>query len=271
MKFVLTFFILLSCGDNQFASLTEPDPAVNASKHLEDQKPDSAIEVLLDALGGGFKAIFNSVTVNSNLTEVEVSLRDELNRIKPSKPEAPNWVSILASAQAQKAGIDILLIVLELAKGESEESSASTTGSTTTGSEFEKLFPVLPAGTTENSFNLGFAITLLASIGSETLTKADNFKQGIFLTSRTALFIKSVDKDGDGVVSPLEVLDINDSSAEDIVDTLTQAIATIDAAGIGSGSRSETSANQIEEIKKQIEESEGETLGDKLRNFIIAK
>lgn len=264
MRLFATLLVLFSCGENQLVSLTGSDPAVEASKHLEDQKPDKAIEVLLSALGGTYKAVFNGINADSDLTAAELSLREELNKIKTDKPEAPNWVSILGSAQAQKAGIDILAIILELAKGESESTSAG-------GSEFEKLFPVLPEGTSENSFNLGFAIALMNSIGSETLTKADNFKQGIFLTSRTALFIKSVDKDGDGVVSPLEVLDINDSSAEDIVNTLSQAISTINAAGIGVGSRSETSANQVEEIKKQIEESEGESIGDKLRNFIIAK
>ena len=99
---LLVFFLLqISCGKNAAVS-NKKDPAEDATLALEDGNPEKAISILEDAL----------------------------------KDDADNYklTSILASAYAQKAGIDPLSFALKLAdQGSKTDSSSSSSSSSSLG------------------------------------------------------------------------------------------------------------------------------------------
>ena len=99
------------------------------------------------------------------------------------------------------------------------------------------------------------------------MTDADNFKATVFYTSRLGLRTKQFDTDGDGLVSPVELLSMSDDAALDILESLYSAEASIQA-GTADNEQSAASSQQISNIKDQIESQPGETQAEKLRNYL---
>lgn len=236
---LLPAILLTACGASIFYNVDNRDPAIDATVALEQGRSQDAIDILEDAL-----------------------LTDATN---------PTYLSLLGTAQAQLVGVDFLRIVLRMAANDTTattDSTDSSSGSSTTttdssGNDITFLFVVLPDATDENINGLDTAIATIESIADVDKISADQFKLTIFYTARLALRTKKFDADGDGLVSPAELLDLSDEDADAIIDSLLNAGDALEAAGDAGAS-----AEQIEELKNAIESSEGDTQAEKLRNYL---
>lgn len=227
MKHILPSLLLLlgtsACGTNLFEAVAEPDPADEATAALDERKSDDAITILEKAL----------------------------------QKEPENWlyVSLLASAKAQKAGVDTTDIALEMAKG--GESS---------GNPLTALFTVLPAATEDVIDLLGESTELLASIPADQLEEGDTFKISMFNTAFTALQAKFFDADGSGSFTAEELQNLDEEAAINILNSLLNAenAATIYQSSGGTGD----ATSNVSQIRSQIDAQPGETQAEKLRSYL---
>lgn len=227
MKHILPTLILTmslsACGSNIFAPVADPDPADEATAALDERKSDEAITILEKAL----------------------------------QKEPENWlyVSLLASAKAQKAGVDTTDIALEMAKG----GEAS-------GNPLTALFTILPTATNDVLALLGEATELLASIPADQLEDGDTFKISMFNTAFTALQAKYFDTDGSGTFTIEELQNLDEAAAINILNSLLNAenAATIYQSSGGTGD----ATSNVSQIRAQIDAQPGETQADKLRSFL---
>ncbi|RZA22711.1 MAG: hypothetical protein EOP10_14670, partial [Proteobacteria bacterium] len=173
-------FALIGCDNNVYEPIENPDPADQAAAYMDEQKPDEAISVLNKAL--------SSDSQNYKL------------------------ISMLASAKAQKAGVDTLDLIIRLAS----EGVSGDNGLTA-------MFSILPPVTVENRKLMLEVVNLLASIPAASRTDADNLKATIFNASFTALQAKFFDADGDGSFTIEELSNLDDESADAIINSLLDA------------------------------------------------
>lgn len=260
---ILTVLLFPACGANTFSSLEKPDIGLQATKLLEDEQPQSAIDLLLSNLGSSFRAIYDGVGETSDLTQVEADFTSEVDTLVAAgaTDDVPNLVSILASAQAQLYNVDPLSIALTLSKSSSSESSSNP---------ITLLFPILPKSTSTSVRGLDLAVILLNSIGSSA-TKADQLKKGIFVTASISLTVKGLDANSNGIIEPAEVLTLSEAGATALIQQL--AAAAEAAAGSGDTSDSSnagTSAQSISGIQDKIDAEPGTSKAEKLRAFITS-
>ncbi|WP_141735332.1 hypothetical protein [Oligoflexus tunisiensis] len=220
---ILLLALSSACGTNLFESVADPDPADKATAAMDERKSDEAISIL------------------------EKALQDE--------PENWLYVSLLASAKAQKAGVDTTDIALEMAQG--GESS---------GNPLTALFTVLPTATQEVIDLLSEATELLASIPADQLESGDTFKISMFNTAFTALQAKFFDADGSGSFSVEELQSLDEDAAVNILNSLLNAenAATIYQSSGGTGD----ATSNVTQIRSQIEQQPGETQAEKLRSYL---
>lgn len=236
--YLLTLPWLLSCGTSTFKNLEKEDPAVDGTIALEQNDPEAAIAILEPA-------------VEKDPTDYQL-------------------VSLLASAKAALVGVDFVRVILKLATPDEDSGSESATSSATTdseGNDVTALFSALPEPTDEAFAGLDEALALLESIPDAERLDADRYKLTVFHTSRLGLTTKAFDKDGDGQVTPVELIDLDDADATDILSSLSAAEAAINSTGDGSDSTSE-SASKISGISAAIEAQDGETDAEKIRNYL---
>lgn len=228
MKVLLLLF-LISCGSSSLLSdLEEAEPNYAAARALEMDDPDKAIELMEKAL--------------------------------QSDPDNYNYISILASAKAQKAGVDLLKLILKLA-----ESDGSGSGS----NEMEVMFAILPAPSLLSGGNieyLGAAITHMESIPGSNKTVADILKLTIFYTAMSALQTKIFDADGDGDLSTGELQNLTVAQAAAIIANIGNAASAI-ASYAGEGNEA-LAADKIDEIQDAINAEAGGNSADQLRNYL---
>lgn len=218
-------FALYACNSNVYEPIENPDPADQAAAYMDDEKPDEAISVLNSALG--------------------------------KDPQNYQLMSMLASAKAQKAGIDTIDLVIRLAsEGVSGDNGLAA------------MFGVLPPVTVENRQLMLEVVTLLAAIPAENRTEADNLKATIFNASYTALQAKFFDADGDGEFTVEELENLDDESANAIINTLLDAQ---NSAVLFQGAEDNGVAVQkVQEIKSQLDAQPGATPAEKLRNLLAS-
>jgi hypothetical protein len=227
MKKILPSLLLAllssACGTNMFEAVAEPDPADAATAALDERKPNDAITILEKAL--------------------------------QNEPENWVYVSLLASAKAQKAGVDTTDIALEMAKGGEASGNALTA-----------LFTVLPDASEDVIDLLGEATELLASIPTDQLQDGDTFKISMFNTAFTALQAKYFDADGSGSFTVEELQNLDEEAAVNILNSLLNAenAATIYQSSGGNGD----ATSSVSQIRSQIDAQAGETQAEKLRNFL---
>jgi thioredoxin-like negative regulator of GroEL len=177
MTLVRRFFVCLSvvcyavgCGsasNNMFEAIEEDDAAQDATNAMENNKPDKAIIILEKALS--------------------------------SDPENYKLISLLSAAYAQKYGVDLISLALELADSDSEsksqESSAATSEEQSPGNQsaLTALWPILPEATEVTLAGIQHALDLLMSIPAAARTNADHFKLGILSTVNVSMQLKSLD------------------------------------------------------------------------------
>ncbi|HYX33079.1 MAG TPA: hypothetical protein VE954_08175 [Oligoflexus sp.] len=220
---LLLVLLLSGCSSNLFESVADPDPADEATAAMDERKSDDAIDILEKAL----------------------------------QKEPENWlyVSLLASAKAQKAGVDTTDIALEMAKG--GESS---------GNPLTALFTVLPSATSDVLDLLQEATELLASIPADQLEDGDAFKISMFNTAFTALQAKYFDADGSGSFSVEELQSLDEEAAINILNSLLNAesAATIYQSAGGTGD----ATSNVSQIRTQIDAQPGDSQAEKLRSYL---
>lgn len=224
VRFFLCLFILvLSCGTNTFEQLeTSKDPAEEATRALEEGKPSKARSIMEKEL-------------ESDTTNYQ-------------------YISILASAKAQEAGIDTMEFALSLAE--------SGGGDSITG-----LFGVVPTPTESSLTSLDEAVNHLNSIPSASQTQEDQFKAAIFSTCLMTMRVKILDTDGDGSLSDAELIsNLTVDNAASILSSLTSAETAI--AGYGASDGTTSAVNNISTISSSINSQSGSTDAEKLQNYL---
>ncbi|RZA21924.1 MAG: hypothetical protein EOP10_16060 [Proteobacteria bacterium] len=216
---------LLACNSNVYEPIENPNPADQAAAYMDEQKPDEAISVLDKALSG----------------------------------DSQNYqlISMLASAKAQKAGVDTFDLIIRLA-------SEGVSG----GNGLTAMFSILPAVTVENRRLMLEVVNLLASIPAASRTDADNLKATIFNASFTALQAKFFDADGDGSFTIDELANLDDESADAIINSLLDAQNS--AVLFQGAEENGVAAEKVEAIKAELDAQPGATNAEKLRNLLAA-
>ena len=216
--------LLSGCGSNVFEPIAKSDPSEAAVAAMDEDDPDEAINILEKAL--------------------------------ESAPDNWELLSLMASAKAQKAGIDTTDIALRMA-GNNEEAS---------GNALTSLFAILPVASSENVQLLLEAVTFINRIPPTERVAADNFKLSMYNTAYTALQAKLLDIDGDGRFTTEELADLDEAAAASILGSLVNAETA--AAGYSSGDTTGRAASRIADIRVQIAAQPGATQAERLRSFL---
>jgi hypothetical protein len=226
---ILMSLLLLTfgCGPNTLATLESDDPAEDATIALENNEPNKAINILTSAL--------------------------------EDDPENWTYVSILALAYAERAGINALTLAQNMAtNSENTQSSAN---------EVTALFSILPDASDQNILDVDQAVSLMISIPSASRTTADVLKIAMFQTASLTLRTKKYDLNGDGVVSASELLAMSSGDAVAILSQLAGAASAF-ASGDSSSSTDQAAAEQIDAIQSAINSCSGTDQEEKLKNYL---
>lgn len=224
----LTLALLAGCGGNPFESYESKDPAEDATVALEEGNPDKAISILTSALRG-----------------------DPQNNV---------YISILALAYAERAGVDPLSLAQNMASGSGSSSSTSGNGVTS-------LFSIMPAATDANIADVDQAVTLMLSIPNEARTTADTLKLAMFQTAALTLRSKKYDINGDGVVSASELLSMSSSDALTILSQLDGAASAF-TGGTSTSTVDQAASTQVTAIKTKISTCPGANSEEQLKNYL---
>jgi hypothetical protein len=219
--------LIYGCGPNPLASLERDDPAEDATIALEEGNPNKAINILTKAL----------------------------------EDDSSNWkyVSILALAYAERAGINALTLAQNMASNSESGTSSSN--------EVTALFSILPEATDQNISDVDQAVSLMIAIPSDSRTTADVLKIAMFQTASLTLRTKKYDLNGDGIVSASELLAMTSGDAVTILSQLASA-ATAFASGGSSSSTDQAAASQISAIQSAINSCSGADQEAKLKNYL---
>lgn len=227
--------MILACGKNFMSAMDKQDTDQEASRHMEDQRPDKAISIL------------------------EEELADD--------PENYQLMSLLSAGYAQKYGVDLISFAQAMAdKKKTSSSTGSSASSSSSGNGVTILFKVLPAATEENINGVKRALNLLLDIPGTERTTADNFKLALLQTSVLGLITKKYDTDGDGNISPAEIFSLKPDDALAIIQSLLAAQSL--ASGSAETDNSKAAAGNIDDIKSQIDKQEGADDSEKLKNYL---
>lgn len=232
-KILLTLSLLLlsstmiRCGMNVYEPLDTKDPMEAAAVALEEQKPKKAIKIL------------------------ESALRKD--------PDNPDYLSLLASAKAQYAGVDTIDLALRLISDNEADGEKN---------EIEQLFGLMPEANSKNIELLDEAIAIMNRIPEEEQTAGDRFKLSMFFTSLMTLRTKILDRDGDGELSLDELELLDDELALKILLDLDAAEESFGGSAGDQSTADSGAADKIADIRRKIHEEEGESDAERLRNFL---
>lgn len=185
---MMVIIMIGACGDNFLESLEDTDNIADATIALDEGDPAKAIELCLDELGGTYKAI---ITKHSNGTEpdtavTKANLEAELDRLttQGSIDNPRNAASVLSSAYAQKAGVDMVDVALNL---------ATNAGSTPTNNPVTSLGAAINDSPTQAVLDdMELALIVLRGIGQANYREAESYKDSIFQMAHLALFTNSI-------------------------------------------------------------------------------
>ena len=226
------WLLSIACGRNVYNQFEEGSPADEAVKYLEEDNPDAAIATLDDAIA--------------------------------ADPANYQLISLLASAKAQKAGVDTVALILNLISDDGSESTSATGAGTSNG--IVGLFGVMPDYSAEVVSLLTESVQLIDSIPASQTLAADRFKLSLFYTALMTVRTKQIDLDGDGTLSPEEIAGMDDATAIAILTDIATAESSV--TGYNANDGTEQAASQISGISQAIASQEGETQADKLRNYL---
>lgn len=236
---------MLSCGVNIYQPAQEADPETDALLAMEQGKPEEAIAIL------------------------EKALEDD--------PDNPKLLSLLGSATAQKHGFDPLSFALDLAKQSSEsseeetESTESSSSDSSSSNGITTMFSALPTASQKNIDGIAKAIEFIESIPEDDRTKADSFKLSMLHTARMAMVTKQFSEMVQGDFSAENLQNLTAEQAIQILSSLSSAAIAMAAASTSEDGNSGKAAEQISAIQSKIDEQEGDTQEEKLRNYLAKR
>lgn len=219
----------LGCGTNAFKTTDEGDPAEDAVIALENDDPDAAIERLESAL--------------------------------ESEPGNSTYLSLLAAAYAQRAGVEPIQFTRAMSESGGDTSSASG---------LVAAFAILPEATASVLSDIDRAVEILGELGSDNFLPGDTFKLGLYQVASFVLRVKALDSNRDGTISASEALDLSDTSAAGLLNQISAAQAMLAAQGATDPAAAKA-AEQIKAYQDQIDTQPGDNEEEKLRNFLSAK
>jgi hypothetical protein len=231
---------LVGCGQSIFSGFRKIDPAAEACRELENNDPSAAISILTSAL--------------------------------ESSPGNAQYLSILATAYAQRAGVDPLYLALNMSSNSSTNSSALALASAGSSSDFTAMFSLLPTPTQSVLDDVDLAVTILTEqIDAASRQPGDLFKGAIFMTASMVLHVKKLDVSGDGTLSVSDLASMSEEDALAILSNLSSAITLLGTTGSSDGGGEATAAaasSTLEAFSSQITSSSGSTDVDKLRTYL---
>ena len=227
-----------SCGSNVFKSQERKDPAEDATIALEKHDEDTAIGTLEDALA--------------------------------DDPANPQYLSILALAYAQRAGIEPLQFAARMSANNSGSGSGS--GSSTTGipaaGDYTALFSVMPTASAKHLADLDYAVTILATkLPIDLYQPGDDFKLALYQTASVILHTKALDTNGDGQLSLDEILSLSADAATSILIQIAGAESAL-GGGNSDDQSKQAAAEAIASFQTQIASQPGATDDEKLKNYL---
>lgn len=222
--------LMISCGANPFETYEDADPAEDATVALEEGDPNKAINILTKAL--------------------------------QNDPENYQYISILALAYAERAGIDALTLAQKMASSSSSTSVASSQSNGVTS-----LFAIMPEATDGNIADVDTAVALMVTIPSTVRTSADILKIAMYQTASLTLRTKKYDLDGDGTISAAEVLGMTSGDATTILSQLSSAASAF-TGGSTTSSVDQAAASQISSIQSAISQCPGADQEAQLKNYM---
>lgn len=225
--FTLTFFTACGTG-NIYKDFEEEDAAEDAAIELENGNPGEAIKILESAL--------------------------------ESDPDNYVLLSLLSAAYAQRGGVSMVDIALNMAESADSEDSDSQNG-------IAALWPFLPEATDSNISDVDYGLSLLQSIPSDERTDADNFKMAVLSTALASLELKALDTNGDGELSIEELANLSSASADTILSALSGAASAISGIDTENAEATEEAATQISSIVSEVNSSAGDTSAEQLTNY----
>lgn len=214
------------CGNNIFKGTEQGDPAEDATIALEQDKPSQAIQ------------------------DLESALADD--------PDNAKYLSILAAAYAQRAGVDPIIFARKMAELSMDSSTASGRLA---------LFTILPVPTEEVLSDIDKAISILGELGTERFLPGDSLKLGLYQSASFLLRTKVLDKNLDGTISPAEAMEMSSASAATILNQLTRAAGTLTNQATTDTTASQA-ATALQQYQTEIDAQPGATQDEKLRNFL---
>lgn len=222
---LMTLVYSVGCGPNPYKSLEKQDPAEEATIALENDNAQKAIDILTRALD--------------------------------DDPGNQQFISILALAYAQRAGVDPLTLAQNMG-----DSSGSSSGNGVTA-----LFGIMPPATLATIADVDTAVALLLSIPTAELKSYDILKLAMFTTAAMTLRAKILDTNGDGILSTEELLAM---TAEQALSILTQLATSASAFSTGgtSSSTDQAASEQVSKIQDAINAEEGADATEKLRSYL---
>lgn len=238
----LSTAVLTGCGTNLFKTQEKKDVAEDAAIELENGNPDKAITML------------------------ENALQDDPGNI--------TYLSLLAMAYGQRAGVDPFSFIENMASdSDSEESEsgddAGDSSGSSSGNGMTAMFGIMPPATAETIADVDYALELLAQIPVESISDADKIKLALFQTAAMVLRVKILDANGNGVIDPEEILTMSSESALTVL-TQMAAAATIFSGGVGAGDSGDAAGKKVTDIQAAIDAQEGATQEEKLKAYIIS-
>jgi len=176
-------------------------------------------------------------------------------------PTQEVWLSLLGMAYAQRAGVDPLTFV---------ERMATDDGGGSSGNGLTAFFDIMPEATTEAIADVDQAIAAMVKIPGDVMKPWDKLKLAMFQTAAMTLRAKALDKNGDGILSPEEILDLSSDSALAIVTQLAQA-AVLFSGDFGLGSSTASAGARVTSIQSAIDSQPGATQEERLKNYMASQ
>jgi len=228
---------LAGCGVNLLKSTEKKDAAEDATLALERRDETTAIHIL-----------------NSALHKDPVDNRD--GTITYTADDDPELLSILSTAYAQRADIDLL-----------EFADQAQTNATAIGSNLTSLYAIMPVADADHLSDINYSVDCVLTIPTDQHLPGDEFKMGIYQLAKMVLSTKALDKNGDGVLEPDELLDMSDASATSLLANLS-AVAQVLAGTGQTDATAKAAAEAIQQYQSQIDATPGATPEEKLRNYL---
>lgn len=228
--------VMTHCSTNVFEEADKKDPGEKATKYLETDKPQLAIDLL--------EPLVASDPTNYRLT------------------------ALLAAAYAQNSGIETFKLIKNLIKkpeGEDGEEQA--------GGAIGAMFTVLPEATQSNIAGLAKAISTMELIPASERKSADTFLLSLYISASVSLQAKSFDKDGDGKLTIEELQTLTEQDAENLINSISSAADLAKAIGgvDGQGAESSAASEKVQGVFDAIQAQDGADNSEKLKNYLATK